>query len=107
SYFQAGLVRYFAQDYAAAIRNFDGALASPGEAASQPAAAFNRAVSRVRQGAEMAGAADLLALPGSFPGSRYAPDALLRGGKVLESNGRFADAAAAYRRAASDYPASA
>jgi soluble lytic murein transglycosylase len=48
----------------------------------------------------------LLRLPGAFPDSSYAPDALLRGGKVLESNGRFRDAAAAYRRVAGDYPAS-
>lgn len=107
SYFQAGLVRFFSGNYAAAERNFDGSLAVRGEAASHPAAAYYRAVSRVRQGAELEGAQDLLALPGSFPASRYAPDALLRAGKILESNGRFASAVEAYRRVARDYSTSA
>src|SRR5439155_19689234 len=66
-----------------------------------------RAVSRVRLGAEVEGAQDLLALPGTYPASRYASTALLRGGKVLESNGRFDDAVVAYRRVARDFAASA
>jgi soluble lytic murein transglycosylase len=106
SYFQAGVVRFFSGNYTAAQRNFEGALAARGEAANHPAAAYYRAVSRVRQGEELDGASDLLALPGRFPASRFAPDALLRAGKILESNGRFTQAAEAYRRAAYDYPAS-
>jgi soluble lytic murein transglycosylase len=106
SYYQAGLVRYFAGDYAAAERNFSGALATPGEAENHPGATYYRAVSRVRLGAEIEGAQALLGLPGAFPASRFAPDALLRGGKILESNGHLNDAALAYWRTASDYSTS-
>jgi soluble lytic murein transglycosylase len=106
SFFEAGMVRYYSRNYTAAVRNFDGALASSSEAGNHAAAVYYRAASRVRQGAEIEGAYDLLALPGAFPSSRYAPDALLRGGKVFESSGGFPEAAAAFRRAASDYSAS-
>jgi soluble lytic murein transglycosylase len=107
SYYQAGLVRFSSGDYAAARRNFDGALATPSEAANGPDAAFYRAVSRIRQGEELAGAADLLALPGAYPASARAAEALLRGGKVLESNGKLAEAAQAYSRLVGDFSGSA
>ena len=106
SYYQAGLVRFSRGDYAAARRNFDGALATPSEAANGSDAAFHRAVSRIRLGEELAGAADLLALPGTYPTSARAAEALLRGGKVLESNGKLAEAAQAYSRLVDDYSGS-
>lgn len=106
SFYAAGLVRFSAGDYERAIGNFDGALATPAEADAHPAAAFYRAVARVRLGAEGDGVQDLLALPGRYPASSYAPTALLRAGLVLESNGQLADAAAAYARLTRDYPAS-
>jgi soluble lytic murein transglycosylase len=106
TYYQAGLVRYSRGDYGAARRNFDGALATSSEAANGSDAAFYRAVSRIRLGEELAGAADLLALPGAYPTSARAAEALLRGGKVLESNGKLAEAARAYRRLVGDFSGS-
>lgn len=106
SFFQAGLVRYWSRSYEAAIRNLEGSLATPGEAKSAAAAAYYHAAARLRQGSEDAGVAELLALAGTYPNSPYAPDALLRAGKVLESVGAFGPAADAYRRLARDFPAS-
>jgi soluble lytic murein transglycosylase len=106
SYFQAGLVRFQARQYERALSNFDGALAAPGEAANHPAAAYHRAVSRVRLGAESDGAVELIEIADRYPASPYAPDGLLRGGKILESHGEHARAAAVYRRVAEQYPAS-
>jgi soluble lytic murein transglycosylase len=106
SYYQAGLVRYNAGDLAAAIRNFDGSLASPGEGADHPSAALNRAIARVRSGSDRQGVEELLALPGRFPASPRASEALLRAGRVLEALGRPAEALGAFRRLVQDYPGS-
>ena len=106
SFFEAGLVRFLARDYEAGLRNFDGALAADGEAEARPAAAYYRAVSRVRLGEEAAGAAELATVADRFPSSRYAPDGLLRGGKIFESNGQLEAAAGAYRRISQEYPSS-
>lgn len=106
SFFEAGLVRFQAGDYEAAERNFDGALEAAGEAETRPAAAYYAAVSRVRRGEEIAGAAELATVADRFPSSRYAADGLLRGGKIHESNGQLESAAAAYRRLTLEYPGS-
>lgn len=92
--YQAGLVLMNAGDYAGAR-----ALLVQVDPASTdaPAAAFNQAIARLRLGEEDAAVADLRALAEWAPPG-WAGTALLRAGRVLESNGRYAEADAAYIR---------
>lgn len=106
TFYQAGMVRYYAGQYARAQANFEGALSTPGEVNSHAAARYFHAVSRLRQGAELEAAEALLRLPGLHPASDWAPEALMRAGRLLEGLGQTDQALAAYSRLARDYPAS-
>ena len=104
--YQAGLVRYFSRNYPLAQRNFEACLLSPEEAANHPAARYFRAISLLRQSFEQEAIEALLGLPGLHPVSDFAPEALMRAGRLLESQARMLEASEAYSRLARDYPSS-
>jgi soluble lytic murein transglycosylase len=106
SFYLAGIIRFFGSDYQGAQRNLDGSLASPSEARTHSSGAYFRAIARLRQGAEREAVVDLLAIPGAYPTSRAAPEALFRAGRLLEGSDRLDEAVHAYRRAATEYPES-
>ncbi len=89
--YQAGLVHLNTRDYPSAQSLFE--QVDPADPQAGPAR-FNRAVSLLRQGYEDEAVAEMRALAAVYPAQ--APAALLRAGRVLESNGKSAEAAAAF-----------
>ncbi len=100
--YQAGLVRLNAREYEAALALFE--QVPPTDPSAGPAR-FNRGLALLRLGQEDRAIDALRAVAEAYPSQ--AGVALLRAGRLLESNGRYAEAAAAYVRLAELAPQSA
>lgn len=91
--YQLGMVRFLRGDYAAARSLFEQV---PADHPSWGDARFNAAVARLRLGEEDAAVEEMKAL--AETDTSWAPAALLRAGRVQESNDQFAQAEATYLR---------
>lgn len=102
---QAGLVRLQARDYQAALDGFDVALQEAPNGAEASTARYNRAVAILRLGKELEAAREMRAMAARYPASSIAPIALLRAGRIVESNDLLDEAAAMYTELVNGYPA--
>lgn len=103
SLFQAGLVHFHAQRYAAAAGAFQAYLDLDGGPDSA-AARYYCAWARLRLGEDAAAAADFQDLADRHPEAALAPEALFRSARALEGLGWTEAAIARYGRLAERYP---
>ncbi|MFN0070570.1 MAG: transglycosylase SLT domain-containing protein, partial [Chloroflexota bacterium] len=102
---QAALVRLNARQPEAAMDGFNVAIAESPDGPEAATARYNRAVMILRQGLESEAAQEMRAVAERHPDSAIAPTALLRAGRIIESNGGLDEARQIYGRLASVYPA--
>ena len=95
---QAAMVRLNARQDDAALAGFDAALAESPDGPESTAARYNRATLILRLGRETEAAREMRAAAERQPSHSIAPAALLRAGRVIESNGGLDEARQIYGR---------
>jgi peptidoglycan lytic transglycosylase len=101
---QAALVRLKAGQDTAARTGFDTALAESPDGPEAATARYNRATLILGQGRETEAAGEMRIAAEAQPDSAIAPVALLRAGRIIESNGRLEEAREIYQRLTVMYP---
>jgi soluble lytic murein transglycosylase len=103
---QAAMVRLNAGQDDAARAGFEAALTESADGAESTVARYNRASLILRQGRETEAAREMRAAAERQPSHPIASVALLRAGRIMESNGGMDEARQIYGRLASVYPES-
>jgi soluble lytic murein transglycosylase len=101
---QAALVRLHARQESSARSGFETALAEAPDGPESATARYQLAALILKQGRETEAAREMRTAAERQPSSWIAPTALLRAGKIIESNGGLDEAREIYGRLASLYP---